>query len=213
MFQRLYRDHCYRAFVDVLNSPIFAEDLCTRIEDHIDILFPAIDLDFETTVQSHNNHVKSLRIQWDLLRSHRTCLYCLRRKPEHILTCRHAVCDVCVTVFGNPLGGKEAYFVLDSCVLCQTKGKLVARLKPPTAGARILSIDGGGVRGVVPLEFLNLLQGFLEPQLPLQDLFELAFGTSSGETSYPLCTNNLRQYRWSHSSRSFPQTLGSCRVY
>ncbi len=84
-------------------------------------------------------------------------------------------------VFGNPVAGKESHFKIDVCILCSTRGTLVARLKPPTAGARILSIDGGGVRGVVPLEFLGLLQGLLDSDLSVQDLFEQAFGTSSGE--------------------------------
>ena len=169
----------------VFNSPLFADNLCTRIEDHLEISFQAFDLEFETAVQSHVSHIKTLRIQWDLIRSHRTCLLCLRRKPEHILTCRHAICDTCAAIFENPLRGKEAHFVVDPCALCGTKGRLVVKLKPSTAGARILTIDGGGVRGVVPLEFLRLLQNLLEPQLPLQDLFEQAFGTSSGSISFP----------------------------
>jgi len=40
--------------------------------------------------------------------------------------------------------GKEVHFALSSCILYQTKGRLVARLKPLTAGTRILSVDGGG---------------------------------------------------------------------
>ena len=59
------------------------------------------------------------------------------------------------------------------------------RIKPPTAGSRILSIDGGGIRGVVPLEFLHLLQGILGPSLSLLDLFDQAFGTSSGKSTHP----------------------------
>ena len=66
------------------------------------------------------------------------------------------------------------------CILCLTKGTLSANLKPPTAGARILSVDGGGIRGVVPLEYLNMLQNLLGPTVRVQELFEVAFGTSSG---------------------------------
>ncbi|THC87635.1 hypothetical protein EYZ11_012916 [Aspergillus tanneri] len=46
----------------------------------------------------------------------------------------------------------------------------------------ILAIDGGGVRGVIPLEFLNLIQENLG-LCPLQDLIDLAIGTSSGGLS------------------------------
>ena len=63
----------------------------------------------------------------------------------------------------------------------------MARLKPSTAGVRLLSVDGGSVRGVFPLEFLGLLQGLLQPDLFLQDLFEQAFGTSSGKYIFLIC--------------------------
>ena len=74
--------------------------------------------------------------------------------------------------------------MLEKCVLCSL-GTLRVTLKPPTAGIRILSVDGGGVRGVVPLEFLNILQDTIGPECPIQDLFDLAFGTSSGKRALP----------------------------
>ncbi|KAH8431446.1 patatin-like phospholipase family protein [Aspergillus melleus] len=46
----------------------------------------------------------------------------------------------------------------------------------------ILAIDGGGVRGVIPLEFLVLVQESLG-RCPLQDLVDLGVGTSSGGLS------------------------------
>ena len=147
----------------------------------MELLFPSIDLGFETSVQLHANNIRSLAMQWCQLKSNRTCFFCLRRKPEHVLTCEHTVCDICVILFGLPVAQKEYHYDIEACILCCTKGRLVAKVKPPTAGARILSIDGGGVRGVIPLEFLGLLQRFLGSDLVLQDLFEQAFGTSSGK--------------------------------
>ncbi|KAK9604833.1 hypothetical protein V6Z93_002782 [Aspergillus fumigatus] len=58
---------------------------------------------------------------------------------------------------------------------------LVIDVLPPTMNPTILAIDGGGVRGVIPLEFLVLMQEHLGPSCPLQDLVELAVGTSSGK--------------------------------
>lgn len=168
------------ALTQVLDSPIFAEDLCTCVADHMDRLFPSIDLGFETSVQVHISNLKSFPQQWAQFQSHGTCLFCIRRRPEHVVTCEHAICDTCVRRCGESVIGKEYHFEVNGCVLCITRGKLVARLKPPTAGARILSIDGGGSRGVVPLEFLGLLQEYLGSGLQLQDFFEQAFGTSSG---------------------------------
>lgn len=60
-------------------------------------------------------------------------------------------------MFGNPIIGEESYFKIDVYILYSTRGTLVARLKPPIASARILSIDSSGIRGVIPLEFLGLL--------------------------------------------------------
>lgn len=50
---------------------------------------------------------------------------------------------------------------------------------PPTMNPTILAIDGGGVRGVIPLEFLILIQENLG-SCALQDLIDLSIGTSSG---------------------------------
>jgi hypothetical protein len=52
----------------------------------------------------------------------------------------------------------------------------------------VLGIDGGGVRGVIPIQSLLLLEQKLAPYLPgfpIQDLFDVAFGTSSGNSSGP----------------------------
>lgn len=62
-------------------------------------------------------------------------------------------------------------------MLCQNEN-LVAKLKPLTAGIRIFSIDGDGVRGVILLEFFSLLQDLFETACPIQDLFDLAINTS-----------------------------------
>ncbi|KAL6716956.1 hypothetical protein ACLMJK_004869 [Lecanora helva] len=180
VFRHLYRDYCLKAITSVLRSPKLAEDLCSCIEENINLQFLGFDLGFETAAQAHANKLKAESPQWTQLKSHRSCLFCLRRKPEHVLTCEHAICDTCTVIFGSSVLGKERRFEIDSCILCVTKGRVVADLKPRTAGVRVLSVDGGGVRGVVPLEFLGLLQEIMGPDLSLQDFFDQAFGTSSG---------------------------------
>lgn len=59
-------------------------------------------------------------------------------------------------------------------------------IKPPTAGVRILSIDGGGVRGVIPLRALHdlelTIQTLIGDQITIQDNFDLAVGTSTGKS-------------------------------
>jgi len=145
-------------------------------------LFLGIDLGFETAIQLHASNINRLAPLLKNIISHTTCLFCLRRKPEHILTCRHAICDTCIIRFGSRVVGQEHLFEISWCILCSNSGKLRAKVKPNTAGARLLCIDGGGARGVVPLEYLGLLQENLGSELRIQDLFEEAFGTSSGKS-------------------------------
>jgi patatin-like phospholipase/acyl hydrolase len=45
----------------------------------------------------------------------------------------------------------------------------------------MLSIDGGGVRAVVPIQFLRALEKALGLNMPVQEHFDLSYGTSSGE--------------------------------
>jgi patatin-like phospholipase/acyl hydrolase len=57
----------------------------------------------------------------------------------------------------------------------------VFKLIPPTAGIRILSMDGGGVRGIIGLTTLVLLERDLSYLgCPIWDVFDFVIGTSSG---------------------------------
>ena len=56
---------------------------------------------------------------------------------------------------------------------------MVIDVLPPTMNPSILAIDGGGVRGVISLEFLILIQEYLGT-CRLQDVIDLDIGTSSG---------------------------------
>lgn len=133
--------------------------------------------------RSSHIHIENIRCknrQWSNLRSNISCLYCLRRKPEQVLSCGHSLCNTCVRIFGLGVNGVEQRFMLTGCILCQDHSSLVVSLKPPTAGVRILSVDGGGTRGVLPLQHLLFIQDAIG-ECPLSDLFDLAVGTSSGK--------------------------------
>jgi len=58
---------------------------------------------------------------------------------------------------------------------------LLIRLKPPTAGLRIMTLDGGGVAGIISMRFVDLLQKSLGSNCRIQDLFDLIVGTSVGK--------------------------------
>jgi patatin-like phospholipase/acyl hydrolase len=54
----------------------------------------------------------------------------------------------------------------------------------------VLVLDGGGVRGVIPLEFLRALETHCR-HFQLVETFDLAVGTSAGE-SWPFPATVLR---------------------
>ena len=58
-------------------------------------------------------------------------------------------------------------------------------LDPATGPKRILSLDGGGIRGILTLQFLDTIEQKLrartnDPALVLSDYFDLIGGTSTG---------------------------------
>lgn len=92
---------------------------------------------------------------------------------------------------GNQMQGEVHSFRLHNCPLCQAPiDEFRAVFKPPTAGIRILSIDGGGIRGVIPLAALKRIQlAFTQTtgiKGPIQNHFDLALGTSSGTAPFHL---------------------------
>lgn len=71
-------------------------------------------------------------------------------------------------------------YLVNECVFCLAQGELTVDLKPKTAGIRVLTIDGGGARGVIPLEFLKRLEALLGG-CSLPAVIDFSAGTSSGD--------------------------------
>ena len=65
-------------------------------------------------------------------------------------------------------------------------GKLLVGLRPLTVGLRLLSIDGGGTLGVIAIGFMDVLQSILGHSWRIQDLFDVAYGTSVGGFNDPV---------------------------
>ena len=112
------------------------------------------------------------------LRSTTTCLVCLCRPPEHMLPCKHAICDTCVVIFGNPSSLGEYHFEVAQCPICDEKSNITVRQLPPTKHPVILSLDGGGVRGLIQLGLLRALERRIG--VPIASLPDLCTGTSVG---------------------------------
>ena len=180
IFHEAYKNSCIEALSDLHGDTFYAEQQCHLIEAYLEYLFESVDMGCETSKSIHSGILRGSVATWMEMQSNKTCLVCIRRPPEHVMTCGHAICDICARVFGHRSFGFEHHISLEWCVLCAKYNKTQIRLLPPSAGVRILSIDGGGIYGVVPLEFLQLLQEVIGPSVPIPDLIDEAFGTSSG---------------------------------
>jgi hypothetical protein len=114
--------------------------------------------------------------------------------PEKVFDCGHAICNTCVRRFGQESSEGHYDFSMDCCILCgliQPTLKTTFRLTPPTAGIRVLCVDGGGVRGVIPLTFLQHLEQEIKfLGCNIQDMFDYVCGTSAGKTLGPMSNAN-----------------------
>ena len=131
---------------------------------------------------AHQICLYKFRNEWADIRSTTSCFGCVPRQPEHTCSCGHAFCDTCLVNYGRSAPGAPWTISFKRCPLCDVEVNKVVKLKPPTAGVRVFTSDGGGVRGVVGIRWLKVLESSLRLPIPIQEHFDLVVGTSSGET-------------------------------
>jgi hypothetical protein len=136
----------------------------------------------KTAVVLHQDRLAGLNSYFNRLRSHKTCLCCLLRAPEKVLACGHALCNVCISTLGVRSLEDKYTFILNRCPLCGTRCDYTEfQLVPPTAGIRLLSLDGGGIKGIISLVILRRLENLTSDlQVPLREHFDYVCGTSAG---------------------------------
>lgn len=120
---------------------------------------------------------------WKHLRSNKTCFGCLQEVPDHMLECGHAFCAQCVQELGKRSEYYELGWVVNSCNLCQSSwqdGRHYFLLHPICAGVRALTLDGGGIRGIVEISLLEKVCASIDLELHLRDCFDIIVGTSTG---------------------------------
>jgi len=123
---------------------------------------------------------------WTTLQTNKTCLACIQSVPDHVLSCGHSYCPRCVQELANESKLFESAFDMKGCILCGTHGQKhlhhQIRLKPRCAGVRILTMDGGGIRGIVELVLLRALENEIGLSIDTGDVFDLVAGTSTGKS-------------------------------
>ncbi|KAL1873640.1 hypothetical protein Plec18167_006157 [Paecilomyces lecythidis] len=135
----------------------------------------------KSSVELRRGLMASQSDQFRRVKSNHLCLYCLFRPAQHPAACGHSLCDLCPQLFGTPAADREFYFTVTPCGHCLSPDPLVIDLLPPTMSPTVVAIDGGGVRAVIPLEFLILVQEHLGKDARLADFVDLGVGTSSGK--------------------------------
>lgn len=183
IFDSLYAEKCLDGIGRFMTEQNPTDPFCftpadwvIRIRNYFRSRFKGLANKAPLTV--HRAAFHSLRKYILLAVSYTECFTCLLRTPEHLLDCGHSICDTCVVIHSAGTGTCPYEYVIKDCLLCGARVSNVINLQPPTAGYRILSLDGGGVRGIVELELLQALEN--EMQINLVDCFDLIVGTSSG---------------------------------
>jgi hypothetical protein len=114
---------------------------------------------------------------WENTYSNKTCLSCLARFPEHVLSCRHSLCDTCVIIYSKTDLTDHWRFPIEHCPLCNASNTKLFAIKPYTAGNRCLSIEGTSPY----LTKLLDLEKSLKLPIPLWDCFDFVTGNGIGE--------------------------------
>ena len=188
VYETIYYRSCLRSLVDLYKDQSMTDERAEEqakeqgryLKKRLIDAFLNMTLSGKSAAYLHREKAGSVGMQ---IKSNKTCLWCLRRGPEPTLSCGHSICETCVRIFGEEMPIMECQYYIGTCLLCRS-GNCTVRLKPFPAGERILSIDGGGPRGVIPLEFLKVIQDIMGPDTRLQDMFDVAFGTSVGRFAF-----------------------------
>lgn len=184
VFDQLYRRPCQAAIDHLIvqqdGRDSFFRNLRERLQRDFEQFRSCTEI---SPTAQHLQRLQNVQSYLLPLKTHKTCLSCLLRTPEKVFTCGHALCDTCVRSLGRKESEERNTFTFNECVLCgKPNHRPSISLAPCTAGVRILSLDGGGVKGVIPLVVLQHLEDSLSDLgLTIRDVFDFVCGTSVGK--------------------------------
>ena len=115
------------------------------------------------------------------------CYSCIIGRIRHRLPCGDGICDKCMHDFDNDGVVREhpGWVTHKFCIICGDSNSKrwphIIKTRPRLAGVRVLSLDGGGVRGIVQLKTLARLEGLIGLGISIGQFFDLAIGSNIGE--------------------------------
>ncbi|EAW11464.1 patatin-like phospholipase family protein [Aspergillus clavatus NRRL 1] len=177
VYDRLYQEHCLAAW-EIHQDP--------HPGRHCDAVYKCLEQLAEqlgprcSSVAIRREVLTAIGTRWPGICLPTVCCFCLTRSTEHMLPCRHAMCDTCVTILGSPSRSAEYHVDLSRCPWCQEGCDLTVRQLPPTKGAVVVALDGGGIRGLVTLGLLRALERRLDSAISIAEIADYIIGTSVG---------------------------------
>ncbi|KAH8724689.1 hypothetical protein GQ44DRAFT_617478, partial [Phaeosphaeriaceae sp. PMI808] len=81
--------------------------------------------------------------------------YYFIRILEKVLTYSYALYNSCIKIYRKRSITKKNTYELGKYIIYRDSSRSIFRFVPPTTRIRILSIDRGGIRGIIPLIFLK----------------------------------------------------------
>ena len=107
-----------------------------------------------------------------------SCLGCLQQPPSTLLACGHGFCLDCIRDLTHDESSPHRLKNI-CCPIHRKPQTFSPRLLPIHSGYRILSLDGGGVKGLAQLVMLSHIEKRCF-DVPAIHLFDLVVGTSIG---------------------------------
>lgn len=97
-----------------------------------------------TIVEHHKIILASHKDTFRQIRESEICLSCmLRPAANNLLTCGHALCNVCVVIHGSRCLVGSSPYTVKLCPLCLEPNSRSLKLMPINCSWRVLVIDGG----------------------------------------------------------------------
>lgn len=185
--------------LDETNDVVLRSGLVSMVETRLARYFKQL-VAGRAAASIHADNLARFQRWWPGILSSSTCFCCLRRRPQPpALPCGHCICENCVLVFADRSDDDPWNLEVRRCFLCAhaPPAPVTIRVHPPTSGAGIVCIDGGGARGISALVLMKRIQDRIGLPIPLQRFVKVAFGVSIGRSALrslllALCSSVLR---------------------